>query len=72
MNQLARNVPYAHQTNSLVDADPVILPNGRVYGEHRLSEFSKRNVFHVAAGKLQDPVTGEIFGAEEKKKVFIL
>lgn len=72
MNGLARNVPYAHHTKSLVDPDPVILPNGRVYGEKRLSEFNKRNLFRMAAGKIQDPATGEIFDRDQKKKVFIL
>lgn len=39
LNELARPVPYAHHAKSVVDADLVVLPNGRVYGRQRLMAF---------------------------------
>src|SRR4051812_38998616 len=40
LNDLARSVPYAHHTTSCVESDPVVLPNGRVYGRKRLEDLS--------------------------------
>ncbi|KAG9768961.1 protein FYV10, partial [Aureobasidium melanogenum] len=42
LNDLARNVPYAHHTTSAVEPDPVVLPNGRIYGRHRLEELQRQ------------------------------
>ena len=36
LNALARSVPYAHHSKSYVEDDPVMLPNGRIYGRGRL------------------------------------
>ena len=40
LRDLARNVPYAHHTKSYVENDPVVLPNGRIYGRERLVVMS--------------------------------
>ena len=51
LNALARNVPYAQHTKSNVDDDPVVLPNGRVYGRAKLMAFqSKVKGVGVAGG----------------------
>ncbi|KAF1986027.1 hypothetical protein K402DRAFT_394272 [Aulographum hederae CBS 113979] len=41
LNELARGVPRAHHLKSHVDADLVVLPNGRVYGRRRLEEANR-------------------------------
>ncbi|KAI2487193.1 CTLH multi-domain protein [Pyrenophora tritici-repentis] len=42
LNELARNVPYALHTKSIVEDAPVVLPNGRIYGEERLRVFNEK------------------------------
>ncbi|PLN74805.1 protein fyv10 [Aspergillus taichungensis] len=71
LNELSRSLPYAHHTKSYVENDPIVLPNGRVYGQHRLLEMSKK-VGCVEAGKVKDPTTGEVFAESEMKKVYIM
>ncbi|PYI22138.1 protein fyv10 [Aspergillus japonicus CBS 114.51] len=71
LNELARNMPYAHHTKSYVESDPIVLPNGRIYGQQRLIELSK-NVGCVDSGKVKDPTTGEIYDKSEMKKVYIM
>lgn len=71
LNELARNMPYAHHTKSYVEGDPIVLPNGRVYGQGRLLEMSKK-VGCVEAGKIKDPTTGEVFEELDMKKVYIM
>jgi macrophage erythroblast attacher len=71
LNELARNLPYANHTKSSVENDPVVLPNGRVYGLHRLLDMSKK-LSSLEAGKVRDPTTGEIFNESELKKVYIM
>ncbi|KAL1995305.1 hypothetical protein VTN49DRAFT_1492 [Thermomyces lanuginosus] len=68
LNELARNVPYAHHTKSYVEHDSVILPNGRMYGRERLLEASRQ----AGKGKIKDPTTGEIFDESEMKKIYIM
>lgn len=63
-------MPYAHHTKSYVENDPVVLPNGRIYGRDRLMEMS-RKVSSVEEGKVKDPVTGEVFDETDLKKVYI-
>ncbi|KAL2003888.1 hypothetical protein VTN02DRAFT_1737 [Thermoascus thermophilus] len=70
LNELARSVPYAHHTKSYVESDPIVLPNGRIYGRERLLEMSKK-VGCVGEGKVKDPTTGEVFDESEMKKVYI-
>lgn len=64
-------MPYANHTKSYVESDPIVLPNGRVYGQDRLLEMSKK-VGCVEAGKVMDPTTGSVFDESEMKKVYIM
>lgn len=69
LNELARNVPYAHHTQSHVEHDLLLLPNRRVYGKERLDDYARK--MGLSAGQVKDLRTGEIFKADELKKVFI-
>lgn len=73
LNELARNVPYAHHTKSIVENDPVVLPNGRIYGSDRLKAFNKK--VGTEAGWVKDPVgglNGDAWRDSEVRKVYIL
>lgn len=73
LNELARNVPYAHHSKSLVEVDPVVLPNGRVYGKERLRQFCEK--VGVEPGWVRDPAEGlggEKWPEAEVSKVFIM
>lgn len=63
-------MPYAHHTKSYVESDPLVLPNGRVYGRQRLLDMGKKSGFTIQ-GKIKDPTTGEIFDDSALKKVYI-
>lgn len=80
LNELAQEVPFAHAVRShLVDSitgepmesenEPVVLPNGRVYGSKSL--YSR---CQAAGGKdqLQDPTTGELFSRATVRKAYVL
>jgi macrophage erythroblast attacher len=72
LNELARNVPYAHHSKSIVENDPVVLPNGRIYGLDRLKEFNEK--IGTKEGWVRDPMggaSGEKWRWEEVRKVFI-
>ncbi|KAI9677536.1 MAG: GID complex subunit containing RING finger motif [Caeruleum heppii] len=69
LNDLARNVPYAHHTKSHVENDPIVLPNGRIYGRERLLRMSAK--VGVSDGQVKDPTTGAVFDAAEVRKVYI-
>ncbi|KAJ5144158.1 uncharacterized protein N7515_002945 [Penicillium bovifimosum] len=71
LNELARKMPYAHHSKSYVESDPIVLPNGRIYGKQRLLDISTK-IGSVEAGKVKDPTTGEIFSENEMKKVYIM
>lgn len=71
LNELARSMPYANHTKSCVENDPIVLPNGRVYGQDRLLELSKK-IGSVDPGKVKDPTTGEVFDESEMKRVYIM
>lgn len=64
-------MPYANHTRSYVESDPIVLPNGRIYGQQRLLEIS-RKLGSVEEGKVKDPTTGQVFDASDMKKVFIM
>ncbi|KZM23657.1 GID complex subunit containing RING finger motif [Ascochyta rabiei] len=73
LNQLARNVPYAHHTKSIVENDPVVLPSGRIYGRERLRLFNEK--VGTAKGWVRDPVAGkaeELWKESEVRRVFVL
>lgn len=70
-------MPYANHTMSYVENDPIVLPNGRIYGQQRLLDISKKIVGTSSESdnkenKVKDPTTGEIFDVMDMKKVFIL
>ena len=67
-------MPYANHTMSYVESDPVVLPNGRIYGQQRLLEMGRKIVgsTEAAANKVKDPTTGEVFDIKDMKKVFIM
>jgi len=69
LNDLARNVPYAHHTKSHVESDLVLLPNGCVYGRHRLEEYSRKA--GLSPDKIKDLRDGKVFPVEDVKKVYI-
>ena len=69
LNELARNLPYAHHTKSYVESDPVVLPNGRIYGRDRLLQTSSK--MGLEYGQVKDPTTGEVFEESKIRKVYI-
>ncbi|MCJ1256648.1 GID complex subunit containing RING finger motif [Lignoscripta atroalba] len=69
LNDLARNLPYAHHTKSYVENDPIVLPNGRIYGRDRLMQMSAK--VGLEDGQVKDPTTGEIFDESKIRKVYI-
>jgi macrophage erythroblast attacher len=69
LNDLARNVPYAHHTKSHVESDLVLLPNGCVYGRHRLEEYSRKA--GLSPDKIKDLRDGKVFPVEDVTKVYI-
>ncbi|KAI9830983.1 MAG: GID complex subunit containing RING finger motif [Phylliscum demangeonii] len=69
LNELARYVPYAHHTKSHVEHDPVVLPNGRIYGRKRLLDVTAQA--GLPPGQVKDPVTSEVFDQAVVRKVYI-
>lgn len=69
LNELARNLRHVQHNKSSVEHDPIVLPNGRVYGRERLLEMSAK--VGLEAGKVKDPTTSEVFNASQIRKVFI-
>ncbi|KAK6950469.1 GID complex subunit containing RING finger motif [Daldinia eschscholtzii] len=69
LNELARGVPYAFHSKSHVEPDLLLLPNGRAYGRARLDEYARKA--GLLDGQVKDLRTGEIFGVDRLKKVYI-
>ncbi|KAI1312107.1 CTLH/CRA C-terminal to lish motif domain-containing protein [Xylaria venustula] len=69
LNELARNVPHALHSKSHVEPDLLLLPNGRAYGKARLDEYAKKA--GLLEGQVKDLRTGEVYGIEQLKKVYI-
>ncbi|ETS76460.1 Protein FYV10 [Pestalotiopsis fici W106-1] len=69
LNELARNVPYAHHDKSHVEHDMMLLPNGRAYPKERLEDYAKKA--GLLEGQVKDLRTGEIFAEERLRKVYI-
>jgi macrophage erythroblast attacher len=70
LNELARNVPYAHHTKSHIEDDPVVLPNGRVFGRERLKRLNEK--LGTRPGRIMDPTEmGTEWDEKELKKVYI-
>lgn len=70
LNELARNVPYAHHTKSHVDSDLLLLPNGNAFGLERLVAYAVQSGLQPSES-VRDLRTGEVYRADELKKVFI-
>lgn len=62
-------MPYAHHTKSHVESDLVLLPNGCVYGLHRLEEYSRKAGLEM--GMVKDLRNGDMFEMDSVKKVYI-
>ena len=73
LNELARSVPYAHHTKSTVEPDPVVLPNGRVYGRERLMKWQgKVAEDSLGEGWIRDPTRpDEAFRVDQLRKIYI-
>ncbi|KAK5989195.1 Protein FYV10 [Cladobotryum mycophilum] len=69
LNDLARNVPYAHHAKSHVEHDLFLLPNGRVYGKARLQDQAQKA--GLPSNRVKDPLTGDDFAMDDLKKVYI-
>ncbi|KAK2705737.1 E3 ubiquitin-protein transferase MAEA-like [Artemia franciscana] len=78
LNELAKNSPYAHCSQSrLIDSIsgqpmnsdnvPMMLPNGYVYGEKSLQDLAAEN-----EGIIVCPKTKEIYDIREMKKVYVM
>lgn len=71
LNELARHVPFANHTKSHVEPDPVVLPNGRIYGRERLERLNEK--LGTPQGLVRDPVDpSKVFEWNEVRRVFIL
>ncbi|KAK0386341.1 hypothetical protein NLU13_6178 [Sarocladium strictum] len=68
LNELARNVPYAHHTQSHIEHNLRLLPNGRAVGKERLEEQARKAGLPI--GQVKDE-TGQIYPLEVLKKVYI-
>ncbi|EKD20284.1 uncharacterized protein L3040_007293 [Drepanopeziza brunnea f. sp. 'multigermtubi'] len=72
LNDLARNVPYAHHTTSHVESDLVLLPNNCVYGLERLEEYSRKAGLEKGwVRDLREGGSGKLYKVEDLKKVYI-
>ncbi|KAK9329839.1 CTLH/CRA C-terminal to lish motif domain-containing protein [Lipomyces starkeyi] len=68
LNELSKPLPYAHHVRSSVEPDPVMLPNGRIYGRHTLIQFSEEAGLPI--GKVRDPTTGDEWDESVIRRVF--
>lgn len=69
LNELARNVPYAHHSQSHVEPDLMMLPSGRVYARKRLEEHARKA--GLPENNVKDLWTGEIVEMADAKKIYI-
>jgi macrophage erythroblast attacher len=68
---LARPLPYAHHSKSHVESDPVMLPNGRIYGRERLVDLNEK--LGTAKHYVRDPVEPDRkFQWSSVRKVYIM
>ena len=81
LNSLAEGVPFAHAVRShLVDAltgepmegenEPIVLPNGQVYGSKSLYAWAEKN--GVAKDIVVDPLTTASFLVKSVRKAYVL
>ncbi|CAJ2507008.1 Uu.00g081940.m01.CDS01 [Anthostomella pinea] len=69
LNELARGVPYANHSTSHVEPDLLMLPSSRAYGRARLDEYARKA--GLLDGQVKDLRSGEIYGRDTLKKVYI-
>ncbi|PHH76710.1 hypothetical protein CDD80_1307 [Ophiocordyceps camponoti-rufipedis] len=69
LNELARNVPYAHHTQSHVEYDLVLLPDGIVCSSQRLKDQAKKA--GLSDHLVKDPRSGEIYPLKDLKRVYV-
>ncbi|ENN81629.1 hypothetical protein YQE_01992, partial [Dendroctonus ponderosae] len=78
LNKLAENLPFSHCSQSRLychitglplneNNQPMMLPNGYIYGEQALAHMAKENDGHVIC-----PKTKELFSYKTVEKVFIM
>ena len=78
-NELARPLPFAHSSQSRLLCNvsgepmnehnqPLMLPNGYVYGEVSLQRLASNNT----VGQIQCPKTLQVFGLSDAKKIYIM
>jgi macrophage erythroblast attacher len=71
LNKLAEPLPYAHHSKSHVESDPVVLPNGRIYGSDRLSKLNEK--LGTPKGKVRDPSEpSQMYNEAHIRKVYIM
>jgi len=70
LNALSRHLPFGHHSKSHVEHDPVVLPNGRIYGRERLERLNEK--LGTETGMVRDPVDiSKLYRWEDVVKVFI-
>jgi macrophage erythroblast attacher len=71
LNKLSKHLPFAHHGKSHVEHDPVVLPNGRIYGRERLVRLNDK--LGTQGGLVRDPMEiGRVYRWDEVEKVFFL
>jgi macrophage erythroblast attacher len=70
LHELARHVPYAQHSQSHIEPDQMLLPNGRAYGLKRLTEHARQASLDPKQ-TIRDPRTGEIYAFSTLRKVYI-
>jgi macrophage erythroblast attacher len=70
LNLLSRHLPFGHHSKSHMEHDPVVLPNGRIYGRERLERLNEK--LGTEKGFVRDPVDiTNVYPWSEVRKVFI-
>lgn len=67
LNELARGVPWSLRTNSTIEAEPVVFPNGRIYGLGRLRALNERAVAVAVGAEVSGSGSGS--GGESRTEV---
>ncbi|KAK7205536.1 CTLH/CRA C-terminal to lish motif domain-containing protein [Myxozyma melibiosi] len=68
LSELSKSLPYAHHVRSMVDPEPVMLPNGRIYGHQTLMDFAANA--GLPAGRVRDPTTGDEWDEKVLRRVY--
>lgn len=68
LNKLSRPLPYAHHVRSILDPDPVVLPNDHVHGRAKLFEYARKK--KLPPNKVCEPSDHQVFLVEDLKTVY--